>query len=36
MSDLRRRIANYESVYATVKDEEGPYIKLFNFSSKVR
>jgi len=36
LSDLRERIANYEKVYEPVGDDEPcPYIKLFNFSSKV-
>ena len=35
LDDLGQRIANYQSVYETVEDEEGAYIKLFNFSSKV-
>lgn len=35
MDDLKKRIAKYEAVYETVKDDEGPYIKLFNLSSKV-
>lgn len=36
LEDLRQRIANYERVYKTVEDDEGhPYIKVYNFSSKV-
>lgn len=35
LEDLRGRIANYESVYETVQDDEGPSIKLYNLSSKV-
>lgn len=33
--DLKLRIEKYEKVYETVEDDEGPYIKLFNLSSKV-
>lgn len=35
LGDLQCRIAKYESVYETVQDNEGAYIKLFNLSSKV-
>lgn len=35
LADLRQRIANYEAVYETVEDEEGRYVKLYDFSSKV-
>lgn len=35
LADLRARIAKYESVYETVHDDEGAYIKLFDLSSKV-
>ena len=35
MQDLKQRIANYEEIYETVQDSEGPFIKLFNLSSKV-
>lgn len=35
LEDLRQRIRNYERAYQTVRDEEGAYIKLYNFSSKV-
>jgi len=33
--DIKSRIARYEEVYETVRDEEGAYMKLFNLSSKV-
>jgi len=33
--DLKARIAKYEEVYETVRDDEGPYIKLYNLSTKV-
>ena len=35
LADLKERIANYEKAYETVEDDEGAYVKLFNFSSKV-
>jgi len=35
LEDLKKRIAKYESVYETVGEDEGPYIKLYNLSSKV-
>ncbi|KAJ8599459.1 hypothetical protein CTAYLR_008050 [Chrysophaeum taylorii] len=35
LEDLRERIAVYERRYETVGDDEGSYVKLFNFSSKV-
>mmetsp|Transcript_46054 Transcript_46054/g.84427 ORF Transcript_46054/g.84427 Transcript_46054/m.84427 type:complete len:460 (-) Transcript_46054:95-1474(-) len=35
IKDLKARISKYESVYETVQDDEGTYIKLFNMSSKV-
>jgi len=34
-ADLKMRIAKYEQVYETVQDSEGPFIKLYNLSSKV-
>mmetsp|Transcript_22540 Transcript_22540/g.72516 ORF Transcript_22540/g.72516 Transcript_22540/m.72516 type:complete len:486 (+) Transcript_22540:24-1481(+) len=33
--DLKLRLAHYESRYETVSDDEGAYIKSYNFSSKV-
>mmetsp|Transcript_5791 Transcript_5791/g.8561 ORF Transcript_5791/g.8561 Transcript_5791/m.8561 type:complete len:482 (+) Transcript_5791:117-1562(+) len=35
LADLKTRLEHYESRYETVKDNEGCYIKLFNFSSKI-
>mmetsp|Transcript_42456 Transcript_42456/g.76285 ORF Transcript_42456/g.76285 Transcript_42456/m.76285 type:complete len:518 (+) Transcript_42456:48-1601(+) len=35
LADLKMRIAKYEDVYETVQDSEGPFIKLYNLSSKV-
>jgi len=35
LADLTARIEKYEKVYETVRDDEGPYIKLYNLSSKV-
>lgn len=35
LEDLKSRIAKYEAVYETVGDDEGPYIKLYNLSTKV-
>lgn len=33
--DLKQRIKNYERVYESVGDDEGSYIKAYDFSSKV-
>ncbi len=35
LDDMRRRVSLYEDSYETVRDEEGPYIKLHNLSAKV-
>ena len=35
LQDLEERIAHYEKIYETVREEEGPYIKLFNLRAKV-
>lgn len=35
LADLKQRLAHYESRYETVDDDEGAYIKSYNFSSKV-
>mmetsp|Transcript_134676 Transcript_134676/g.430193 ORF Transcript_134676/g.430193 Transcript_134676/m.430193 type:complete len:576 (+) Transcript_134676:68-1795(+) len=35
LSDLKARIGKYEDVYETVEDSEGPYIKVFDLSSKI-
>ena len=35
LEDLRARVRNYEAVYETVREDEGAFIKLYNFSSKV-
>jgi len=35
LADLKARIAKYEEVYETVQDTEGPYIKVFDLSSKI-
>jgi len=35
LADLRARIENYAKAYETVEDDEGAYVKLFDFSSKV-
>ena len=35
MSDLKKRISNYEAAYESVGDEEGAFVKLYNLSSKV-
>ena len=35
LADLKERIANYESAYETLGDDEGAYVKLYNISSKV-
>lgn len=36
MKDLQLRIANYEKIYQYVREEEGPYIKLFDLRAKAR
>lgn len=35
MKDLTERITHYEKVYQTVREEEGPYIKMFDLRAKV-
>jgi len=35
LNDLKKRIANYEKVYETIKDDSLSYIKLINLQSKV-
>lgn len=35
MADLKDRIEKYAAVYETVQDSEGPYIKVFDLSSKI-
>jgi len=35
LADIKARIRKYEEVYETVRDDEGPYIKLYNLSTKV-
>ena len=35
LADLRQRIEYYEAKYASLTDEEGAYIKLYDLSSRV-
>ena len=36
LRDLHHRIAHYEKIYQTVREEEGAYIKMFDLRAKVR